>query len=84
VAWRDLGHRPEIELPQVIIGGCPLVDAHRRVVVDTTQLLQRLIFTTMAMWFVIDSVGSLAAGSWLNVVSNVAFLGAFVLPARRL
>jgi hypothetical protein len=48
------------------------------------RLRQRFIFTTMAMWFVIDSVGSLAAGSRLNVVSNVAFLGAFVLLSRRL
>lgn len=51
---------------------------------DQPKLLKRLIFTTMTVWFVIDSAGSIASGGWLNVVGNIAFLAMFVLPARRL
>ncbi len=51
---------------------------------DHPELLKRLILTTMAVWFVIDSAGSIASGGWLNVVGNLAFLAMFVLPARRL
>ena len=47
-------------------------------------LLRRLILTVMAIWFVIDSAGSIASGGWLNVVGNIGFLALFVLPARRL
>lgn len=48
------------------------------------KLLKRLIMTTMAVWFVIDSSASIASGGWLNVVGNVGFLALFILPARRL
>ena len=47
-------------------------------------LLKHIVMVTIGVWFVIDSLGSLAAGSWINVVSNVGFLAAFILPARRL
>ena len=40
--------------------------------------------TVMAVWFVIDGAGSIAAGAPLNLVGNVAFLVMFILPARRL
>lgn len=48
------------------------------------QLLRRLVLTMMAVWFVIDSTGSVASGAWLNVIGNLGFLALFVLPARRL
>jgi hypothetical protein len=51
---------------------------------DRPTLLKRLILTTMAIWFVIDSAGSIASGGWLNVVGNLGFLALFVLPARKL
>lgn len=51
---------------------------------DHPELLKRLILTTMATWFVIDSTASVASGGWLNVIGNVGFLAMFVLPARRL
>jgi len=51
---------------------------------DHPELLRRLIFTTMTIWFVIDGIGSVAAGAWLNVVGNLGFLVLFILPARRL
>ena len=47
-------------------------------------LLRRLILAMMAIWFVIDSAGSVASGGWLNVIGNLGFLALFVLPARRL
>ncbi|MFT7474442.1 MAG: hypothetical protein ACI81L_001367 [Verrucomicrobiales bacterium] len=51
---------------------------------DHPALLKRLILTTMATWFVIDSTGSIASGGWLNVIGNLGFLALFVLPARKL
>lgn len=47
-------------------------------------LLKRLITTTMAIWFIIDSAGSIASGGWLNVIGNLAFLAMFTVPASRL
>ncbi len=58
-----------------------LVDA---LIEDHPKLLRRLIVTVMAVWFVIDGAGSIAAGAPLNLVGNVAFLVMFILPARRL
>lgn len=52
--------------------------------VSEPQLLRRLILTTMTVWFVIDGLGSVASGAWLNVIGNLGFLALFVLPARRL
>lgn len=48
------------------------------------KLLRRVIVTVMAVWFVVDSTGSVAAGAPLNVVGNLGFLALFVIPARRL
>lgn len=47
-------------------------------------LLKRVLFTTLAVWFTIDSAGSLASGGWSNVIGNLGFLALFALPARRL
>lgn len=43
---------------------------------------KRVIITSMAVWFVIDSTGSIASGAWLNAIANVGFLLMFVLPLR--
>lgn len=51
---------------------------------DQPALLRRLIMSTMAVWFVIDSAASIASGGWLNVIGNLGFLALFILPARRL
>lgn len=47
-------------------------------------LLRKIILTVMAVWFIVDSTGSFAAGAPLNVAANVGYLAMFVLPARRL
>jgi hypothetical protein len=46
-------------------------------------LARRVILTSVGIWFVVDSAGSLAAGAPFNVVGNLVFLGLFVLPMRR-
>jgi len=52
---------------------------------DTNSaLLRRLVLVTLGAWFVIDNVGSIAAGAPLNVVGNTGFLAMFVVPALRL
>ncbi|MDH5528586.1 MAG: hypothetical protein OEY05_00995 [Paracoccaceae bacterium] len=47
------------------------------------QLTRRIILGSVALWFVIDCLGSLAAGAALNVLGNVFFLPFFVLPFWR-
>ncbi len=51
---------------------------------DHPAVLRRLVMTTMAVWFILDSGGSIIAGAPLNVVGNIGFLLMFILPARRL
>lgn len=51
---------------------------------EQPTLLKKLVFTSIAVWFVVDSAASVASGGWLNVVGNIGFLALFVLPARRL
>lgn len=46
-------------------------------------LARGLILTSVGAWFIVDSLGSLAAGAPLNAVLNVGFLLAFVLPLWR-
>lgn len=48
------------------------------------HLLRRIVLVAMTVWFIIDSIASVASGGWLNVIGNLAFLAMFVLPARRL
>jgi hypothetical protein len=47
------------------------------------ELARTLILASVAAWFVIDSLGSVAAGAPLNAVLNVVFLLVFWLPLRR-
>jgi hypothetical protein len=48
------------------------------------ELARTMILYSTGTWFVIDSLGSIAAGAPLNALLNVGFLLAFVLPLRRL
>ena len=47
-------------------------------------LARRLILPSIALWFVIDSSMSIAAGAPLNAVLNLSFLALFSLPVLRL
>lgn len=44
---------------------------------------RKLVLASIASWFVVDSIGSLAAGAVLNALGNVAFLLLFVVPVAR-
>lgn len=44
--------------------------------------VKQIILVSIVAWFVIDSVGSLLAGSWVNVIFNTGYLMMFVLPLR--
>lgn len=46
-------------------------------------LARSIILTSVVAWFVVDSLGSAAAGAALNVALNVGFLLLFVLPLWR-
>lgn len=45
-------------------------------------LTKRLILTSIWVWFVVDSAGSVLAGAPLNVLGNLVFLALFTLPFR--
>lgn len=46
----------------------------REILPGDPALARRIILTFMMGWFVVDSVGSVLAGAWFNVVPNVAIL----------
>lgn len=42
-----------------------------------------MILASIGTWFVVDGIGSFAAGAPINVVLNIGFLALFVLPLVR-
>ena len=44
------------------------------------KLAKMLISASLATWFVVDSLGSFAAGAPLNVLFNLIFLALFFIP----
>ena len=42
-----------------------------------------MILTSVGIWFVLDSAGSIAAGAPLNVALNTVFLGLYAVPLWR-
>jgi hypothetical protein len=48
------------------------------------HLAAALIRNGSTSWFIVDSLGSLAAGAPLNVLGNAVFLAIFLLPLARL
>lgn len=47
------------------------------------ELARTLILTSVGVWFVVDSLASIAAGAPLNAVLNVSFLLIFFIPLWR-
>lgn len=41
---------------------------------------RRLLIPALLAWYIPDSLGSLAAGAWFNVVMNTGFLALFLVP----
>lgn len=46
-------------------------------------LARTLIISSVVAWFVVDSLGSVAAGAPVNAALNIGFLAAFILPLSR-
>ena len=46
-------------------------------------LARRMILIALMAWYIPDSLGSLAAGAWFNVVMNSGFLALFLVPLLR-
>ena len=46
-------------------------------------LARTMILWSIGIWFIVDNIGSVAAGAPLNVLFNVPFLLVFVLPLMR-
>lgn len=46
------------------------------------KLARTIILTSIASWFVIDSVGSVISGAPINVFFNLGFVALFYLPLR--
>ena len=47
------------------------------------ELVRTLVLGGVWAWFAVDSLGSLAAGAPVNVLLNIGFLLAFLVPWRR-
>lgn len=47
------------------------------------ELARSIMLTAMGSWFVVDGVGSALAGAPVNVLLNVGFLLAYVIPLWR-
>ena len=43
-------------------------------------LVRKLVLTSIGSWFVVDSLGSIAAGAFMNALFNVGFLLLFFWP----
>ena len=45
--------------------------------------LLRPTLISLSVWFVLDSLGSIAVGAWMNAILNVGILAGFVVPILR-
>jgi hypothetical protein len=67
----------------VMLGfGTTLLVLVKKVYPRDPQLVRIVILTGIWVWFVADSLGSVAAGAPLNALFNVGFLLAFLVPWR--
>jgi len=79
---------PETRLAFAISGGVMagwgilLWQLTDRLYLRDPKLGRSLILNSIGTWFLVDSLGSIAAGAPLNAVFNVGFLLLFVLPLR--
>lgn len=55
-----------------------------RILPSDPALAATLVRTSFLAWFAIDSTASILAGAPLNVVLNIVFLAAFLVPLGRL
>ncbi|KIC08383.1 excinuclease ABC subunit A [Leisingera sp. ANG-M1] len=65
----------------LMCGFCVLIYLVAEHVYSTDPALgRRLLIPALLAWYTPDSLGSLAAGAWFNVVMNTAFLALFLVP----
>lgn len=65
----------------LMIGLCAFVWQITDTLFDSNPALaKRIITTSLLAWFVTDSLGSLFAGAWFNVIMNTMFLALFLYP----
>lgn len=55
-----------------------------RMLVQEPALVRTLVYTSVGVWFVVDSAASIASGAPINAVLNIGFLVAFIVPFRML
>ena len=86
---RQVASAPETRLLWAISGGILtgwgilLWQLSMRLYPRAPRLARSLILTSISVWFVVDSLGSVLAGAPFNAAFNVGFLLLFVLPLRR-
>lgn len=77
---------PETRLFSAIAGGltaglgAAILVVTREVLAHDPARGRRMILTFMLVWFVVDSIGSLIAGAWMNAILNTIVLAAVVWP----
>lgn len=54
-----------------------------RILPKDPALARTMILTSICTWFVVDSLGSIAAGAPMNALFNIGFLLLFVIPLWR-
>lgn len=50
---------------------------------ENPHLARMMILGSVGTWFIVDSLGSILAGAWLNALFNVVFLELFLIPLWR-
>ena len=68
----------------IVIGwGVLLWQVTTKVYASTPDLGRTMILTSIGIWFVVDGVGSVAAGAPVNALMNITFLLLFFIPLWR-
>jgi len=55
-----------------------------RLLLKAPKEIKSIILISLCVWFVPDSLGSIASGAWLNAISNIGFFAMFALPLRKI
>ncbi len=68
----------------IVIGwGVLLWQVTTKVYASTPDLGRTMILTSIGIWFIVDSAGSVAAGAPVNALMNITFLLLFYIPLWR-
>jgi len=68
----------------IVVGwGVLLWQVTTRIYNDRPDVGRSMILTSVGIWFVVDSAGSIAAGAPVNALMNITFLLMFFIPLWR-